>query len=82
VSSTASKGIECLPVTHAIVQKVHVPLPKVCDDLQAWLSPASKRDEQQEITFPQEKHRTGMIIVASLRGSGSQELKAESREPD
>jgi hypothetical protein len=30
---------------------------------------ASKRDEQQEITFPQEKHRTGMIIVASLLGA-------------
>jgi hypothetical protein len=66
---TASKKIECLPITHALVQKGNVPLPKVCNDLQAWLSPASKRDEQQEITFPQEKHRTGMIIVASLLGA-------------
>lgn len=58
-----------LPIRHTLFQQFHVPLPEICNNLGAsvrlvWRV-ARQHGEMEKwgFTFPQEKHRIGMIIL-------------------
>jgi hypothetical protein len=74
-----------LPIRNTLVKKLQISLPKVANNLaNASILVIKQRVTCDHFTFPQEKHRTGMIIAANVEVIQQSMLYGsfQSKQPD